>query len=89
VSVQGLIDRRESLFPRKGLQEVWAVMDRASVGLPEDAVARANVGHLFEPSADSTAQILRRVREAAVPRRWSLGRFRIGYARRSPWPRLP
>jgi hypothetical protein len=89
VSVQGLIDRRESLFPRKGLEEVWAVVDRASVGLPEDAVARARVAHLFESPADSTAVILRRVREAAVPRRARIGRMELGLARRSPWPRLP
>lgn len=88
VSVQGLIDRRESLFPRQGLVEVWAVVDRDSVGLPEDAVARAGVGGLFESRADSTAEILRRVREAAVPRRARLGRIELGFARRSPWPRV-
>jgi len=89
VSVQGLIDRRESLFPRKGLEEVWAVVDRASVGLPEEAVARAGLGHLFEPRCDPAADIVRRVRDAAVPRYARLGRFEFGYARRSPWPRLP
>jgi beta-1,4-mannosyl-glycoprotein beta-1,4-N-acetylglucosaminyltransferase len=88
VSVQGLIDARASLFPRKGLEEVWAVMPPEAVGLPEAAVARAGVAHLFQSPHDSTADILRRVRAAGVPRRWRLGRFDLGYARRSPWPRL-
>ncbi|MEO8718966.1 MAG: hypothetical protein ABI423_12175 [Burkholderiales bacterium] len=87
-SVQALIDARQSLFPRKGLEEVWAVVDRTDVGLPAAAVARAGVGHLFESLHDSSAQILRRVRAAAVPRRWQLGRYDIGYARRGRWPRL-
>lgn len=87
-SVKELIDARQSLFPRKGLEEVWAVVERAGVGLPEAAVTRANVGHLFESPCDSSAEILRRVRAAAVPRRWRLGRFDLGYARRGRWPRL-
>ena len=87
-SIQELIDGRLSLFPRRGLEEVWAVVERADVGLPEAAVARANVERLFESPHDTSSEILRRVREAAVPRRWRLGRFDIGYARRSPWPRL-
>jgi len=87
-SVQGLIDSRQSLFPRKGLEEVWAVVERADVGLPEAAVARARVGQLFESPHDSSAAILRRVRAAGVPRRWRLGRYDIGYASRGRWPRL-
>jgi hypothetical protein len=87
-SVQGLIDARQSLFPRKGIEEVWAVVERADVGLPEGAVARARVGHLFESPHDSSADILRRVRAAGVPRRWRLGRYDIGYASRGHWPRL-
>ena len=65
------------------------MVERAAVGLPEEAVARAQVAHLFESRADSTAAILRRVREAAVPRRARIGRMEFGLARRSPWPRLP
>lgn len=87
-SVQGLIDRRASLFPREGLEEVWAVVDRAAVGLPDEAVARAGVERFFEAPHDSSAEILRRVRAAAVPRRWRLGRFDIGLSRRGRWPRL-
>jgi hypothetical protein len=87
-SVRSLIDARASLFPRKGLEEVWAIVERASVGLPEAAVARANVTQLFETPHDSTGEILRRVRAAAVPRRWRVGRFDLGYGRRSRWPRL-
>lgn len=88
-SVQELIDGRLSLYPRKGLEEVWAVVERGDVGLAEDLVARIGIGHLFEARHDSAAQILRRVREAALPRRWQLGRFDLGYAHRGPWPRLP
>jgi beta-1,4-mannosyl-glycoprotein beta-1,4-N-acetylglucosaminyltransferase len=88
VSVQGLIDRRGSLFPRKGLQEVWAVVERAAVGLPDGAVARAGLERYFEAPHDSSAAILERVRDAAVPRRWRLGRYQLGYARRGHWPRL-
>lgn len=88
-SVRELIDARRSLFPRKGLEEVWAVVDRASVGLPEAAAASANVGHLFESPPDSSAEILRRVREVAVPRRWRVGGMDLGYAGRRRWPRLP
>lgn len=87
-SVQGLIDARRSLFPRKGLEEVWAVVERADVGLPEAAVTRANVAHLFESPHDAPGAILRRVRAAGVPRRWRLGRYDIGYARHGHWPRL-
>jgi hypothetical protein len=87
-SVQRLIDARASLFPRKGLEEVWAVVEPADVGLPEAAVARARVGHLFESPHDASSAILRRVREAGVPRRWRLGRYDIGYGRRGRWPRL-
>jgi beta-1,4-mannosyl-glycoprotein beta-1,4-N-acetylglucosaminyltransferase len=87
-SVQGLIDARQSLFPRQGLEEVWALVERADVGLPEAAVARARVGHLFESPHDPVAAILRRVRAAGVPRRWRLGRYDIGYASRGRWPRL-
>jgi hypothetical protein len=87
-SVQGLIDARASLFPRKGLEEVWAVVARADVGLPEAAVARARVGNLFESPHDTTIDILRRVRAAGVPRRWRLGHYDLGYARRGRWPRL-
>jgi len=83
-----LIAGRRSLFPRGGLEEVWAVMSPEAVGLPAAAVAKAGVAHLFESPHDSSAEVLRRVREAAVPRRWRLGRFDFGYARRSPWPRL-
>jgi beta-1,4-mannosyl-glycoprotein beta-1,4-N-acetylglucosaminyltransferase len=88
-TVRELIERRMGLFPRKGLEEVWAVVEPAAVGLPPSAVEDARVAALFDAPCDTAAEILRRVREAAVPRRWSLGRFRIGYARRSPWPRLP
>jgi hypothetical protein len=88
-TVGELIERRMGLFPRKGLEEVWAVVERAAVGLPEAAIARAKVEHLFQAPCDSAAEILRRVCEASVPRRWRLGRFDLGYARRSPWPRLP
>lgn len=87
-SVQGLIDARRSLFPRQGLEEVWAVVERADVGLPEAAVTRANVAHLFESPHDAPREILRRVRAAGVPRRWRLGRYDIGYASRGRWPRL-
>jgi len=88
-SVSELIDGRLSLFPRKGMQEVWAVQDPAAVGLPQDAIERAGVGRYFHAPSDSAADILRRVCEASVPRRWRLGRFELGYLRRSPWPRLP
>ena len=88
VSVQSLVDERRSLFPRKGLEEVWAVMAPDSVGLPESAVARARVGHLFESPCDSSAEILRRVRDVAIPRRWRLHRLDLGYASRGHWPRL-
>lgn len=87
-SIRELIAGRRSLFPRKGLEEVWAVMPPEAVGLPAAAVAKAGVAHLFESPHDSSADVLRRVREAGVPRRWRLGRFDLGYARRSPWPRL-
>jgi hypothetical protein len=87
-SVQGLIHARASLFPRKGLEEVWAVVERADVGLPEAAVARARVGHLFESPHDTSSAILRRVRAAGVPRRWRFGRYDVGYGRRGRWPRL-
>lgn len=87
-SVRELIDARQSLFPRKGLEEVWAVVARAEVGLPEAAVARAGVEHLFESPHDTGTEILRRVRAAGVPRRWRLGRYDIGYRRRGYWPRL-
>ena len=80
---------RASLYPRKGLEEVWAVVDRPAVGLDEATVTRAGVGHLFEAPHDSSNDVLRRVRAAALPRRWRLGRFELGYARRSQWPRLP
>lgn len=89
VSVRALIDARASLFPREGLEEVWAVVEPGAVGLGESAVARAGVAHLFHSPSDTSADILRRVREASVPRRWRLGRFDVGYLRRSPWPRLP
>jgi hypothetical protein len=88
-SVQAVIDGRQSLFPRRGVDEVWAVVARESVGLPEAALARANVGHLFEPQHDSTHEILRRVREVALARRFSLGGLSVGYAGRGRWPRLP
>jgi len=88
-SVPELIERRMSLFPRKGLEEVWAVVDRAAVGLPEAVVERAGVAQYFHAPTDSAAQILERVRQASVPKRWRLGRFDLGYQRRSPWPRLP
>lgn len=88
VSVQGLIDARAGLFSREGLQEVWAVVEPEAVALPEGAVARARVAHFFEAPHDAAADVLRRVREAAVPRRWRFGRFDLGYARRGPWPRL-
>ena len=87
-SIRELIAGRRSLFPRGGLEEVWAVMPPEAVGLPGPVVARAGVGHLFEKDPDASDDILRRVREAAVPRRWRLGRYDLGYARRSPWPRL-
>ena len=88
VSVQSLVDARRSLFPRKGLEEVWAVMAPESVGLPESAVVRARVEHLFESPSDSSAEILRRVRDVAIPRRWRLHRLDLGYASRGHWPRL-
>ncbi len=88
-SVQSVIAGRHSLFPRKGVDEVWAVVERAAVGVPEEAVARANVGHLFEAPHDTSVEILRRVHEVALPRRFSLGSLRVGYAGRSQWPRLP
>lgn len=88
-SIRELIDRRQSLFPRKGLEEVWAVVERASVSLPETAVARANLGHLFEVPHEPSGDILRRVRAVALPARWRLGRLEFGYARAGRWPRLP
>jgi beta-1,4-mannosyl-glycoprotein beta-1,4-N-acetylglucosaminyltransferase len=88
-SVAELIERRMSLFPRRGLEEVWAVVEPAAVGLPAGAIERAGAGRLFHAPCDSSADILRRALEASVPRRWRLGRFDIGYLRRSPWPRLP
>jgi beta-1,4-mannosyl-glycoprotein beta-1,4-N-acetylglucosaminyltransferase len=87
-TIGDLIAARRSLYPRKGLEEVWAVVERADVGLPDAAVARARVGHLFESPTDTAAQILSRVRDAGVPRRWRLGRYDVGYARRGHWPRL-
>jgi beta-1,4-mannosyl-glycoprotein beta-1,4-N-acetylglucosaminyltransferase len=86
--IQEIIRNRQSLYPRKGLDEVWAVVERAAVGLPEDAVAKANLGPLFESPHDSSSEILRRVREVAFSGRWSLGGLRIGTARRGRWPRL-
>ena len=88
-SVQAVIDGRQSLFPRRGVDEVWAVVERAAVGLPEAAVARANVAHLFEAPHDTTHEILRRVREVTLPARLRLGAMRFGYAGRGQWPRLP
>ena len=88
-SVRELIDARLSLFPRKGMEEVWAVVEPSAVGLSESAVEHAGVAPLFHSPCDTSADVLRRVREASVPRRWRLGRFEIGYLRRSPWPRLP
>lgn len=88
-SVQAVIDGRQSLFPRRGVDEVWAVVERAAVGLPEAAVARAGIGHLFEAPHDTTHAILRRVREVTLPSRLRLGGVRFGYAGRSQWPRLP
>jgi hypothetical protein len=64
------------------------VVARAGVGLPEAAVARAGVAHLFESPHDTTGDILRRVRAAGVPRRWRFGHYDLGYARRGHWPRL-
>lgn len=86
--IRDIIRNRQSLYPRKGLDEVWAVVERAAVGLPEEAVARAKVGALFESPHDTSAEILRRVREAALSRRWSLGGLRIGLEGRGRWPRL-
>lgn len=88
-SVQSVIAGRQSLFPRKGVDEVWAVVERAAVGVPEEALACANVGHLFEAPHDNSAEILRRVRAVALSRRFSLGSLHVGYAGRSLWPRLP
>jgi beta-1,4-mannosyl-glycoprotein beta-1,4-N-acetylglucosaminyltransferase len=88
-SVQAVIDGRQSLFPRRGVDEVWAVVERAAVGLPDAAVARASVGQLFESPHDSTHAILRRVREVTLAPRLRLGGLRLGYAGRSQWPRLP
>ncbi len=87
-SVQAVIDGRQSLFPRKGVDEVWAVVEREAVGLPEAAVARADVGHLFESPHDTSSEILRRVREVVIACRGQLGGLRFGYQRRSQWPRL-
>lgn len=88
ISVQEFIDARQSPFARKGLAEVWAVVERADVGLPEAVVAQAGVGGLFEAPHDTIAQILHRVRAAGVPWRWRLGNYDFGYARRGRWPRL-
>ncbi len=88
-SVQAVISGRRSLFPRKGVDEVWAVVERAAVGVPEAAVARAQVGHLFEAPHDISAEILKRVREVVLPRRFRLGSLSVGYAGRGQWPRLP
>lgn len=88
-SIQELIDARESLFPRAGLAEIWAVVEREAVGLPHAAVERARVGHLFESPHDASSEILRRVREVVIACRVHLGGLRIGYQRRSRWPRLP
>jgi beta-1,4-mannosyl-glycoprotein beta-1,4-N-acetylglucosaminyltransferase len=88
ISVQELIDARRSPFARKSVAEVWAVMGPVDVGLPEAAVSRSGVGHLFEAPHDTLSQILRRVRAAGVPRRWRLGRYDVGYAQRAHWPRL-
>ncbi|MGH8688053.1 MAG: hypothetical protein ACREVQ_10160 [Burkholderiales bacterium] len=87
-TVGEVIEARASLYPRAGLDEVWAIVSPSDVGLPEGAVERAGLGNLVEPRSDSAADILRRVREAAVPRRWRLGMLDVGYARRGPWPRL-
>lgn len=87
-SVRELIDGRKGLFPRKGLEEVWAVVEPSAVDLPAAAVETANVAHLFESPHDTSTEILRRVRAAGVPRRWRLGRYDVGYARRGHWPRL-
>lgn len=67
---------------------MWAVVGSADVGLPEAVVTRAGVGALFEAPHDTIAQTLRRIRAAGVPRRWRLGAYDVGYARRSRWPRL-
>jgi len=88
-SVPELIERRMSLFPRDGLEEVWTVVEPDAVGLPTEVVERAGAAKYFHAPADTPAQILERVREASVPRRWRFGRFEVGYVRRSPWPRLP
>jgi hypothetical protein len=88
ISVQSMIDARRSPFAAKGSAEVWAVVARADVGLPEAAVAKAGISRLFEAPHDTTMQILRRVRAAGVARRWQLGRYDFGYARRNHWPRL-
>jgi beta-1,4-mannosyl-glycoprotein beta-1,4-N-acetylglucosaminyltransferase len=88
-TVPELIERRMSLFPRKGLDEVWAVVEPREVGLPESAIARADIAKYFHAPCDPAADVLNRVREASVPRRLRLGRFDLGYLRRSPWPRLP
>ncbi len=88
ISVQEFIDARRSPFARKGPAEVWAVVGSADVGLPEAAVARAGVGALFEAPHDTIEQTLRRVRAAGVPRRWRLGSYDVGYARRGRWPQL-
>ena len=87
-SVREVIDARASLYPRAGLDEVWAVVPPSDLGLPDEAIERAGLGHLLEPRCDTAADILRRVRESAVPRRWHMAGFDLGYARRGPWPRL-
>jgi beta-1,4-mannosyl-glycoprotein beta-1,4-N-acetylglucosaminyltransferase len=88
ISVRESIDARRSPFPPKGQTEVWAVVARSDVGLPEAVVAQSGVEHRFEESPDTAVQILNRVRAAGVPRRWRLGRYDIGYMRRGHWPRL-
>jgi beta-1,4-mannosyl-glycoprotein beta-1,4-N-acetylglucosaminyltransferase len=86
--VQAVIDARASLYPRAGLDEVWAVVPPSDLGLPARAVERAALESLIEPRSDSTADILRRVRKCALPRRGRIWGFDVGFARRGPWPPL-
>lgn len=87
-SVREVIEARAGLFPRAGLDEVWAVVPPGDLGLPEGAIARARLAHLVEPGGDTADAILRRVRECAVPRRGRLWGYDVGFARRGPWPPL-
>jgi beta-1,4-mannosyl-glycoprotein beta-1,4-N-acetylglucosaminyltransferase len=88
ISIQSVIDNRQSLYPRRGVEEIWAVIDPAAVGIPADVLERAGVGHLFEAPHDDTHQILSRLRRHVLAKRARLGSIDLGFAGPTPWPRL-